>query len=134
MSWTPMDIIAGVLKPVGDYFNRRQEIKAVEHQNQIEILKAEGQRKADLVSQGLTADMAWEQTFATQAASSWKDEYELIVVSVPTIMCFFPQGAPLVEAGFKALSGTPSWFQFLLVTIFLANYGIRYWRKTQSDT
>ena len=134
MGWTPMDIIAGVLKPVGDFFNRRQEIKAVQHQNEVDLLKAQGERQAKLASDGLTADAAWEMEFARQAGTSWKDEYELIVVSIPTVMCFVPGWDVYVFKGFQALSQTPSWFQFLLVTIFLANYGIRYWRKTQSDT
>lgn len=129
-----MDIISGILKPVGDFFNRRQEIKAVEHQNDLELTKAIGERQAKLVSEGLAADASWEMAFANQAASSWKDEYELIVVSVPTIMCFIPGLDVYVHKGFAALETTPGWFQFLLVTIFLANYGIRYWRKTQSDT
>lgn len=134
MSWTPMDIISGVLKPIGDFFNRRQEIKAVEHQNEVDLLKAQGERQAQLARDGLTADAAWEMEFAKQAATSWKDEYELIVVSIPTLMCFVPGWDVYVAAGFAALTATPAWFQFLLVTIFLANYGIRYWRKTQSDT
>ena|SRR6185295_1461469 len=134
MTWTPLDIITGVLKPIGDFFNRRQEIKAVEHQNEIDILKAQGERQAALISQGLAADASWEMEFARQASSSWKDEYELIVVSIPTIMCFVPGWDVYVMKGFEALGKTPAWFQFLLVTIFLANYGIRSWRKTQSDT
>jgi len=134
MSWTPMDIIGGVLKPIGDFFNRRQEIKAVEHQNEVDLLKAQGERQAKLMSDGLTADMNWEMEFAKQAASSWKDEYELLVVSIPAVLCFVPGGAPIVAAGFVALQQTPAWYQFLLITIFLANYGVRYWRKSQSDT
>lgn len=132
MEW--LDVLSSVFKPIGDYFNRRQEIKAVEHQNEVDLLKAQGERQAALAQQGLTADAAWEMEFARQAATSWKDEYELIVVSIPTVMCFVPGWDTYVMKGFEALGKTPAWFQFLLVTIFLANYGIRSWRKTQSDT
>ena len=126
--------MGGVLKPVGDYLNRRQDIKAQEHQNTVELLKAQGERQAQLARDGLTADAAWEQEFARQAAGSWKDEFELIVISIPLLMCFHHKGAALVQAGFEAINKTPAWFQFLTVSIYLANYGIRYWRKTQSDT
>lgn len=128
------DVLTSIFKPVGDYFNRKQEIKAQEHENQIKVLEAQGERQAQLMKDGLTADAAWEMEFARQAGSSWKDEYELLVVSVPTIMCFVPGWDVYVAKGFASLSATPAWFQFVLVSIFLANYGIRYWRKTQSDT
>lgn len=127
-------IVTGALKPIGDFFNRRQEIKAAEHQAKIEVVKATGERQAQLIKDGLTADMNWEMAFANQAATSWKDEFELIVITVPLILCFIPGMDVYVHAGFAALSKTPSWYMFLVMCIYLANYGIRYWRKTQSDT
>jgi hypothetical protein len=129
-----VDIFGVILKPIGDYFTRRAEIKAAEHAADVAVAQATGERQAQLIKDGLAADAAWEMEFARQAASSWKDEYELLILSVPMIMCFFPKGAVLVTAGFAALSGTPVWFQGLLITIFLANYGIRNYRRTVSDT
>lgn len=130
--WTT--ILTALTGPVATYFTRRAELKAQEHQNQLELLKAQGDRQAALAASGLAADAAWEQEFARQAASSWKDEFELIVLSAPLILCFLPFGPSIVKRGFEAISVTPTWFQFLVVSIYLANYGIRYWRKTQSDT
>ena len=133
-----LDLLAGVPPAVATYFTRKAELKAQAHQNQVELLKAQGERQAQLASQGLTADAAWEQEFARQASSSWKDEFELIVISAPLMLCFLQNswidGPKIVKAGFDAISSTPHWFQFLVVSIYLANYGIRYWRKTQSDT
>lgn len=134
--WT--DLIGGLTGPVATYFTRRAELSAQSHQNDVDLLKAQGERQASLYSQGLAADASWEQEFARQAGTSWKDEYELLVLSVPMMLCFvhtsWLNGPQIVKAGFDAISSTPSWFQFLVVTIYLANYGIRYWRKTQSDT
>lgn len=127
-------IISGVLKPIGDYFNRRQEIKAVEHQGELDVRKAMYERQADLAKQGLTADAAWEMEFAKQANTSWKDEYTLIVVSIPMVMAFTPGMAPFVVSGFASFSQTPIWYQVMVQTIFYATYGIRLWRRNQSDT
>lgn len=126
-------ILGAITGPIATYLTRRAELKAQAHQNDLDILKAQGDRQAALVSQGLAADAAWEQEFARQAATSWKDEFELLVLSVPLVMCFTPWDY-IVKRGFDAISQTPAWFQFLVVSIYLANYGIRYWRKTQSDT
>lgn len=128
------DIIGGVFKPVADYFNKRQEIKAAEHTAKLEIIKAEGARKAELIRDGLAADMAWETEFAQQARSSWKDEYTLIVVSIPLVMAFVPGLSLYVAAGFAAFGATPMWYQVMVQTIFYATYGIRLWRRNQSDT
>lgn len=134
--WT--QILGAITGPVATYFTRRAELKAQAHANDIALLEAQGSRQAALALQGLTADAAWEQEFARQAGQSWKDEFELIVLSAPLVMCFWNNswidGPKIVKAGFDAISSTPSWFQFLVVSIYLANYGIRYWRKTQSDT
>jgi len=129
-----MSIVTGIFKPVADYFGRRQEIKAQQHTNEMEVLKAEGERKASLIRDGLAADMAWENEFAQQARNSWKDEYTLIVVSIPLIMAFIPGLAIYVAAGFAAFAATPMWYQIMVQTIFYATYGIRLWRRNQSDT
>ena len=82
--------------------------------------------------------MNWEMEFAKQAATSWKDEYTLLVVSIPAVLAFISlpwvDGPAVVLAGFTALAQTPGWYQLLLVTMFFATVGIRYWRRTQSDT
>jgi hypothetical protein len=113
---------------------RRMEIKAQEHQNKIELLKAQGERAAKAVSEGLAADAAWELESLRAHAGGWKDEFVLIVLSIPLVLCFFPQGAPIVAAGFASLGSTPLWYQTALVSVFLATYGIRWYRRTQSDT
>jgi hypothetical protein len=132
------DVITPIVKPIGDYFTRRSELKSQEHQQDAAIKQAINERQCDLIKQGLAADAAWEMEFARQAASSWKDEYELLIMSVPLVLCFIStpalDGASIVKHGFDAIATTPAWFQFVFVSIFLANYGIRYWRKTQSDT
>lgn len=137
MSWVT-EIFGGsvgaITNSVADYFKARQEIKSKERIRTMELEDALQARKVQLISQGLTADMNWEMEFASQASSSWKDEYTLLVVSIPAIMAFIPAGAPMVAAGFDALGHTPLWYQGLLLSIFLATYGIRYWRRSQSDT
>lgn len=135
---TWLNLLNGIPQAIATYITRRAELKAQDHANELELVKAQGQRQAALVSQGLTADAAWEQAFAEQARTSWKDEFELLVLSLPLFLCFvhtsWLDGPEIVKRGFDSISQTPAWFQFLVVSIYLANYGIRYWRKTQSDT
>lgn len=128
-----MDVLGAVLKPVADYFGRKQEIKAQEHSADMALRDAQLQRQVQLIHEGLTADMNWEMEFARQAASSWKDEYTLLVVSVPLVMAFIPGMSQYVVAGFNAFASTPAWYQIMVQTIFYATYGIRLWRRKQGD-
>ncbi len=137
--WT--DVLSGLTAPIADYLKRRaelkveqakldQEIKMKEHEQKLAVID----RQTELLKTGLAADANWEMEFARQAASSWKDEYTLFVVSIPMVLSFIPSCSAYVKAGFEALAATPTWYQILLVSIFFATYGIRYWRRTQSDT
>jgi hypothetical protein len=128
------ELVAGLTAPVATYFTRRAELAQARFEAQLKVEQAAGDRKAQLITAGLTADMNWEMEFARQAQSSWKDEYTLLVVSIPAIMAFVPNWAGYVAAGFDSLSKTPYWYQIMFTSIFLATYGIRFWRRTQSDT
>lgn len=127
-------VAGAVAGPVTDYMKVRQQIKAEERRRADEYAEAVHVRKVELVKAGLTADMNWEMEFARQAENSWKDEYTLLVVSVPAVMAFIPGLDKYVTRGFAALATTPAWYQLMFVTLFFATVGIRYWRRTQSDT
>jgi hypothetical protein len=129
-----LSIVGSIFTPVVNYFNRRQELKSQEHQADLQVKQALTERQIELIKAGQLADMNWEMEFARQAGSSWKDEFELLIISIPMVMCFVPGMDVYVFKGFEAISKTPAWFQFLVMSIYLANYGIRFWRKTQYDT
>ncbi len=128
------DIISGLTGPVATYFTRRAELKAQRYENEMKLLVAQGERQAELAKQGMTADANWEMEFAKQAATSWKDEYTLIVISIPLVMAFVPGLDVYVQRGFAAFAATPVWYQVMVQAIFYATYGIRAFFKFRSDT
>lgn len=132
MNW--LSLLGGIPEAIGNYVNERQKIKSAEKLRKMEYEDAIHKRKLDLISQGLTADMNWEMEFARQAATSWKDEYTLIVVSIPLVMAFIPGLSEFVKLGFESFAGTPIWYQAMVQVLFYATYGIRFWRRAQSDT
>lgn len=124
--------ITGIVSPVTNLIKRKAELNEAQHVADLAAVKATGDRQAQLISQGLAADATWEME-SIKAGAGWARNFELYVISIPAIMCFTPY-AYIVKAGFDALSGTPTWFQTAFLTIYLANYGIRLWRRQQSDT
>ena len=71
----------------------------------------------------------WEQIMARGASTSWKDEWFTIILSIPLIGAFIPDAVPYIMAGFQALQATPDWYQWLILAVFAAIYGIRIWRR-----
>lgn len=134
-------ILGGVVKPITEYFARRQEIKADDRRQERAIKQAMTERQIDLIKAGLAADLSWEMEFARQARTSWKDEYILLILSLPFILCFIPAdfstwmgGAYYVVQGLEAIDKLPVWYQLLVGIHFCATIGVRFWRKTQYDT
>jgi hypothetical protein len=134
-------VTSGLAAPVVDYLKQRQEIRSKERIRKEEIKDAQHERNVELIKAGQTADMNWEMEFAKQALTSHKDEFTLGVISIPAVMCFIPKdfsewqgGAFYVTEGFKALATTPLWYQILFCSMYAATYGIRWWRRSQSDT
>jgi hypothetical protein len=124
--------LGGIISPITTAISRKQELNEAQHVADLAAVKAQGDRQAALISQGLAADANWEIE-SLRAGQGWARNFELYVISIPAILCFTPY-AYIVKAGFDALSSTPGWFQTAFLTIYLANYGIRLWRRQQSDT
>ena len=134
ITWIQTLLGKGLVEPVATYFQRKMEIKQARFEANLKFEQAAGDRRAQLIRDGLAADANWEMTFAQQAASSYKDEYTLAVVSVPLLMAFVPGLAVYVDQGFAAFARTPLWYQMMVQVLFYATVGIRFWRRNQSDT
>lgn len=126
----------GIVEPIATYYTRKAELNAAKHEAKVKYENAKGERQARLIEQGLIADATWE--IEQIKNSGWKDEYVLIILSIPSILSFVRlgsfDGAELVARGFASLTATPQWYQWLILLIFTATYGIRIWRRQQFDT
>jgi hypothetical protein len=126
-------IVGGLVSPITNAIVRSKEINEAQHEANLQAIKAQGDRQVALITQGLAADASWEAD-SIKAGQAYRG-FELYVVSIPAIMCFCGhRAAQIVLEGFQVLAKCPTWFQTLLVSIFLANYGYRLWRRNQSDT
>ena len=64
-------LIGPVSNLVGGYFKNKAEEKQAKHQAKMEVIKN---------------DADWESKMADASASSWKDEFWTIVLSIPVFM------------------------------------------------
>lgn len=129
-----LTLLGKVPEAAGKYFTRRMEIKAEAASQDREFRAAVHARRMELMKEGRAADLTWELESLKAHAAGWKDEFVMILLSIPVGMCFVPGLAKYVKQGFVALSMTPWWYQTALISIYLAVYGIRWYRRQQSDT
>mgnify|MGYP000111195546 FL=1 len=58
--------------------------------------------------------------------TSWKDEYLVLLFSVPLILCFTGEwGRTAVAEGFTALEAMPEWYQYTLGVIVASSFAVR---------
>ena len=120
-------ILGAPAEAVAEYFKEKQRLKA-----ELRLKKLEGkvrveEAKANMEIKKLDSDNAWEIEHIRN--SGWKDEWVLILLSIPLVLVFIPHTQPYVVEGFKALAQTPEWYRWLILLIFTAIYGIRSWRR-----
>lgn len=83
--------------------------------------EAKDERAAELLRQ----HGSWEEIMARGSTTSWKDEYLLILFSIPLILSFIPAFVGDVHAGFAALETTPAWYRAAIGIMVSASFGVR---------
>lgn len=126
-----MSILGSVLGNIGgkvvEAIDSRGKRKHEQKVQAVELEKLRHTKQIELIQQGQQMDNAWELEQIKN--SGWKDEFVLLLLSIPLAMSFIPQMQPYVVEGFAALSTTPDWYQWLILSVFAAIYGIRIWRR-----
>lgn len=104
-----------------------------EAKTRLELARLDGELAAEKAwaewrVKNIDADSAWEESSIRN--SGWKDEFVLLVLSLPLVAVFVPTLAPVILRGFEVLATTPDWYRWLVVMIYAATFGIRVWRRT----
>ncbi len=118
------------VEAVLEYKNTKRKLKA-----EIELEKLRGKAEYERAKTARAEasegrDHEWE--LASIQNSGWKDEWVLIVLSIPMILVFIPWTQPFIETGFDALDSTPLWYRTIVASIYLATFGLRLWRRDMS--
>ena len=94
-------------------------------EGQVEKTKAKAKAEAQVMVQSSKSIADWETLQARNAGQSWKDEYLVILFSIPLILAFIPSTVPYVMDGFAALEQMPDWYKYSLSVIVGASFGVR---------
>ena len=86
---------------------------------------ARAKAEATIMEKKATGEIDWDIEMARSSASSWKDEWLVILFSIPLILAFIPGMEDVVRNGFEQLNKMPQWYQYSLGVIVAASFGVR---------
>ena len=86
---------------------------------------AKAQAEATIMQKKATGEIDWDLEMAKGSQSSWKDEWLVILFSIPLILAFIPGMEEVVANGFLQLEMMPEWYQYSLGVIVAASFGVR---------
>ena len=116
---------SAIVSGISGYFKDKNEIKKVQVEADKLLIMAEAESKAKRLEREAEMDYDLDRIAMQNMDKTWKDEFLLILFSIPIAMCFFPEYRQYVEDGFKTLNIIPEWFMYIYVTMIVVIYGMR---------
>ena len=86
---------------------------------------ARAKAEAAIMEKKATGEIDWDIEMARASSSSWKDEWLVVLFSIPLILAFIPGMEGIVQNGFEQLNKMPEWYQYSLGVIVAASFGVR---------
>jgi hypothetical protein len=115
-------LIGPLTELAGGWLKGKADKQAAEAK--LKLTEAEAKAKIMLSKETSVAD--WERIMAQGTQASWKDEYLVLLFSVPLILCFTGEwGRTAVAEGFAALEVMPEWYQYTLGVIVASSFAVR---------
>ncbi|WP_242456955.1 hypothetical protein [Vibrio coralliilyticus] len=113
------ELITGGVGLVKDWLSDKREQKKQDRQVQTEIKK----KQIENIRQGNLS--ATELDAISIRTRGWKDEYLMLAITIPMILCFIPGGKEYAYAGFDALSKVPDYYWYGLAGVYIDTFGFR---------
>ena len=114
-----------LLGPVANIAGNWVEGKVEETKAKAAVKIEKAKADAEVQKRIATGDIDWEANMADATKDSWKDEFALVVLLLPSILVFIPSLTEHVKAGFAVLEGLPDWYQYLLFIAVSASFGVK---------
>jgi hypothetical protein len=124
MQWR-VKMLQALIGPVANLAGSWLQGKADKNAAAAELKLTEAKAKAQILLSEKTSVADWERIMAEGSQSSWKDEWFVIVLSIPLVLAFIPGAEGWVDRGFEQLSKAPDWYFYSLGIAISASFGVR---------
>ena len=113
------------LTPIASLAGSWIDAKTTKQAAEAKLKLTEAEAKAKILLSEKTSVADWERIMAEGAKSSWKDEWFVVILSIPLILCWIPGAEGWVDRGFALLSKAPDWYFYSLGIAISASFGVR---------
>ena len=114
-------LVGPITQLVSTWLEGTVETKKAKTLAKVATAKAE----ATIMEKKATGEIDWDLAAVKGSQNSWKDEWLVILFSVPLILAFIPGMEDVVSHGFQQLEQMPEWYQYSLGVIVAASFGVR---------
>tara|TARA_R110002153_G_C13079125_1_gene474154 strand:+ start:37 stop:420 length:384 start_codon:yes stop_codon:yes gene_type:complete len=118
-------MIQALIGPIANLAGSWLQGKADKNAASAELKLTEAKAKAQILLSEKTSVADWERIMAEGSKTSWKDEWFVIVLSIPLVLAFVPGTEGWVDKGFAQLSAAPDWYFYSLGIAISASFGVR---------
>ena len=119
-------MIAQLLGPVASLAGAWLDAKTTKQAAEAKLKLTEAEARSKILLSEKTSVADWERIMAQGTTNSYKDEYLVILFSIPLILSFCGEwGRVTVAEGFVALQAMPEWYQYTLGVIVASSFAVR---------
>jgi len=125
-------ILGGIVSGVTSYFKGKQELKKVELEAKKKMILAKAETelaiakaKMKMAQNDQQNDFKLDLLAMQNMEKSWKDEFILLLFSIPMILAFIPQMQEFALRGFEVIAKMPTWYQYTFIGMIVVIYGMR---------
>ena len=118
-------MLAALIGPISQLAGTWLEGKVEKTKAETGAKVAKAKAEAVIMEKKATGEIDWDLEAIKGSQNSWKDEWLVILFSIPLILAFIPGMEEVVANGFAQLETMPQWYQYSLGVIDAASFGVR---------
>lgn len=118
-------MLAALIGPISQLAGTWLEGKVEKTKAETGAKVAKAKAEAVIMEKKATGEIDWDLEAIKGSQNSWKDEWLVILFSIPLILAFIPGMEEVVANGFAQLETMPQWYQYSLGVIVAASFGVR---------
>ena len=118
-------MLAALIGPISQLAGTWLEGKVEKTKAETGAKVAKAKAEAVIMEKKATGEIDWDLEAIKGSQNSWKDEWLVILFSIPLILAFIPGMEEVVANGFAQLETMPQWDQYSLGVIVAASFGVR---------
>ena len=120
-----LNIIGNIVGGITNYFTDGQKQSAKLKQAKVDEQVAISKAKTDMLLNSQDNDFRLDLIAVQNMNKSYKDEYYMVMFSIPMILAFIPGMQEIATTGFKIIAGMPDWYQYLVIGMVVVTFGMR---------